>query len=77
MYNKNYWEHYWGQLSVEENKKISKEELETFDKEYIMYALAGKTYGQAFCEKFDIRGVIYFMKDKKIIERWIRDNYII
>lgn len=67
----------WDQLTTRENFKISKDEYEQFKREYIIYALADKRFGQAFCERFDLSGILYFFKDQNISERWITDNYLV
>ena len=66
----------WSQLLPREDFKISREEYEQFKREYVVYALADKRFGQAFCEKFNLSGTLYFFKDQKISDRWIKDNYL-
>lgn len=48
-------------ISPKTTKTISKEDYETFRKEYMFERLKGKTFGQAFCEKFDMDD--YFLKN--------------
>lgn len=67
---------HWSQLLPQENIKITQLEYESFQREYVMYALADKRYGQAFCERFNFRSTLYYFKDKNIADRWIRDNYL-
>lgn len=47
-----------GNLNRAISRTISKEEYETFQKEFIFHQLAGTTFGRAFCEKFKIEDFI-------------------
>lgn len=67
---------HWAQLLPHEQFSITHEEFEQFKRWYVMYALADKRFGQAFCEHYGMRGVLYHFKDRKIAERWIEDNYL-
>ena len=67
---------HWAQLQPQDAFSISGEEYEQFKRWYVMYALADKRFGQAFCEHYGMRGVLYHFKDRKIAERWIEDNYL-
>lgn len=40
------------------NKKVSKKDYERFCKDYIFMKLKGITFGQAFCERFEIHHFI-------------------
>ena len=48
-------------FSTEDQITISKEDYEIFRKEYMFEKLKGKTFGQAFCERFDVDD--YFLKN--------------
>ncbi len=63
--------------SIEYNK-ITPAELEQFERYWLMYFIAGKRYGEAFCEHFHIGNAtpLYHFKDESICRRWIKDNYI-
>ena len=68
-------------MSGKVDLRISREEYEAFKREYIVDALAGKRYGQAFCERFISPGLqsastLYYFKDMEVCERWIEDNYL-
>lgn len=41
-------------LSLRTDKKISKEDYEVFCKEFSFEKLKGKSYGEAFCERFEM-----------------------
>lgn len=58
---------------------ITQEQYEQFEYYYIMDALKGWRYGQAFCERFGISNAspLYHFKGRDISERWIRDNYLV
>jgi len=61
--------------------RISREEYEEFKREYIIDVLAGKRYGQAFCERFISSELqrasnLYYFKDIEVCERWIEENYL-
>ena len=57
---------------------ITQAEYQNFKRYWIMDCLAGYRYGQAFCQRYGISNAspLYYFKDDKISERWIRDNYI-
>lgn len=68
-------------MSGKVDLRISREEYEAFKREYIIDALAGKRYGQAFCERFigpefQRASTLYYFNDMKVCERWIEDNYL-
>jgi len=67
---------HYSQLLPREDFIISTQEYELFKREYVMYALADKRFGQAFCEKYNLFGTLYYFKDTNISDRWIKDNYI-
>lgn len=67
---------HWEQLLPNEEFRISRDEYEQFKRWYVMYALADKRFGQAFCEHYEIRSLLFHLKDRKIAERWIQDNYL-
>lgn len=58
--------------------KISENEYQTFKKHWVLLALSGKRFGQAFCEHFKLpsTSVLYQFKDQTIAERWIQQNFI-
>lgn len=49
-----------------------------FEKYWLLYEIAGKRYGQAFCEHFGIsQGTpLYYFADDELSKRWIKDNHI-
>lgn len=67
---------HWEQLLPFEQFRISHDEYAQFKRWYVMYALADKRFGQAFCEHYEIRSLLYHLKDRKMAERWIEDNYL-
>ena len=58
--------------------KITAAEFEQFERHWLMYYIAGKRYGEAFCEHFHIGNAtpLYHFKDEDICRRWIQDNYL-
>ena len=58
---------------------ITQEQYEQFQYYYVMDALKGWRYGQAFCERFGISNAspLYHFKSRDISERWIQDNYLV
>ena len=73
---------FYGPASNEEVGRyntITLEEYERFQYYYVMDALKGWRYGQAFCERFGISNAspLYYFRDRDICERWIRDNYLV
>jgi hypothetical protein len=56
---------------------ITPEQYEAWQKQWILDALAGKRYGQSFCEYFNIpRGTpLYYFKSVDTAERWIKNYY--
>lgn len=58
---------------------ITQEQYEQFQYYYVMDALKGWRYGQAFCERFGISNAspLYHFKGRDISERWIRNNYLV
>lgn len=61
--------------------RVSKQDYEQFEYEYIIAALADKRFGQAFCERFmreEYRPAtpLYYFRDRKISETWIKNNYL-
>ena len=57
--------------------QISKEEYETFQKEFIFDQLKGKRFGKAFCEKFHINDVVIkCLIDEDLARRFIEEQYI-
>ena len=67
---------HWQQLLPRDDFHVTREQYEEFKRHYVMYALADKRFGQAFCEHFNTRGILYHFADKEICERWIEDNYL-
>jgi hypothetical protein len=57
---------------------ITQAEYEQFQYYWIIDALKGWRYGQAFCERFGISNAspLYHFRGQEISERWIRDNYL-
>lgn len=49
-----------------------------FERYWLMYYIAGKRYGQAFCEHFKVGQAtpLYHFRDDDISKRWINDNYL-
>lgn len=68
---------HWEQLLPIEEFKVTREQYEEFRKQYVVYALADKRYGQAFCEHFNFRSILYYFKDREICESWIKSNHLI
>jgi hypothetical protein len=58
---------------------ITPEQYEEFQYYWILDALKGWRYGQAFCERFGITNAspLYHFKTQETAERWIRDNYLV
>jgi hypothetical protein len=58
---------------------ITQEQYEEFQYYWILDALKGWRYGQAFCERFGISNAspLYHFKGQDTAERWIRDNYLV
>lgn len=57
---------------------ITADELEQFERAWIIYILKEYRYGQAFCEHFRIGNAtpLYHFKDEAISRRWVIDNYL-
>ena len=57
---------------------ITTTEFEQFEQYWLMYYIAGKRYGQAFCEHFKVGNAtpLYHFRDDGISKRWINDNYL-
>lgn len=45
------------QLTGNDKRKISKNDYEIFCKEFLFEKIKGKTFGQAFCEKFGFNDI--------------------
>ena len=58
---------------------ITQAQYEQFQYYWIIDALKGWRYGQAFCERFGISNAspLYHFRGQEISERWIRDNYLV
>jgi len=57
--------------------KISKQDYEVFQKEYIFYRLKGTNYGMAFCKRFKIIDpVVKHLTDEDIAKEIIENTYI-
>ena len=58
---------------------VTQEQYEQFQYYYVMDALKGWRYGQAFCERFGISNAspLYHFKSRDICDRWIHDNYLV
>jgi hypothetical protein len=58
---------------------ITQAQYQEFEQYLIMDLLAGKRFGQAFCERFGIANSspLYHFKGREISERWIRENYMV
>lgn len=58
--------------------KVKKSQFDEWQRQWVFDAVAGMRYGQSFCKYFNIATAspLYFFKDNKVSERWIRDNYI-
>ena len=58
-------------------QQISKQDYEVFCKEYIFDQLRGKSFGRAFCERFDVNDtVISLLFDEDIAREMIKENYL-
>lgn len=57
---------------------ITEAEYTEFQRYWLMYYIAGKRYGEAFCEHFKIGTAtpLNHFKDETISRRWISDNYL-
>lgn len=57
---------------------IGNEQYTEFQRQWLMYYIAGKRYGEAFCEHFKIGTAtpLYHFSDEDISKRWIKDNYL-
>jgi hypothetical protein len=58
---------------------ITDSQYEDFKKQWTFDAIAGKRYGQAFCDYFNIASTtpLYHFRDTWLCEHWIKDNYLI
>jgi hypothetical protein len=58
---------------------ITKDELDQFDRQFIIQALDDKRYGQAFCEYFKLtkESPLYYFTDYELARRWIIENYVV
>lgn len=58
--------------------KVKSTQYEEWKKQWIFDALAGMRYGESFCKYFGVTNgsPLYFFKDNKVSEHWIKDNYI-
>jgi hypothetical protein len=58
---------------------ITQEQYQEFEEYLIFDLLAGKRFGQAFCERFGIANSspLYHFHGREVSERWIRDNYLV
>lgn len=58
-------------------QQISIEDYEVFCKEYIFDRLQGKSFGRAFCERFDVDDiVIKWLYNEDIAREMIKENYL-
>lgn len=77
------WVHQLSALTPYQDKMlyntISLEEYNRFKHYYLMDALKGKRYGQAFCERFNISNAspLYHFKSQELSERWIEENFLV
>lgn len=60
------------------SRETTKENIEVWQKQWLVDSLKGYRYGQSFCEFFGIcnSSPLYHFKDKNISQRWIDDNYL-
>ena len=58
--------------------RVTEAEWQEFQRQMIFEILADRRLGQAFCDRFNIgtASPLYFFKDDRVSERWIRDNYL-
>lgn len=68
-------------VEIANDIRITRSEYEAFRREFIIDALAGKRYGQAFCERFidptlRTASTLYYFSNRELCERWIEDNYL-
>jgi len=58
---------------------VTQDELDEFDRQFILQALADKRYGQAFCEHFKLSREIplFYFTDYELARRWIEQNYLV
>lgn len=59
-------------------KYVSAAEYESFQKQWLFDAVAGKRYGQSFCDYFGFGSYIplYYMSDNTIADKWIKEHYL-
>lgn len=63
--------------NIDATTHVSKKEYELFRKEYIFEVLKGLRYGEAFCERFQIKDpVISRITNINLAEELIKANYI-
>jgi hypothetical protein len=57
---------------------ITDEQYEEFEKAWILYILKEYSYGQAFCEHFDLGWdtPLFYLRDERMCRQWIKDNYL-
>ena len=58
---------------------VSDKDYEEFkNKEWLFLSIKGLRFGQAFCEHFklNVHTPLYYFKDFKICDKWIRSNCI-
>lgn len=59
------------------DKEITREQYEAWQKQWLLDAIAGKRYGQSFCEYFGISRAtpLYFFRNGETSEKWIKHYY--
>jgi hypothetical protein len=58
---------------------VTVEQYNKFKDQWLFDAIGGLRYGEAFCKYFGLTksNPLYFFKDTKLSERWIKDNYLV
>lgn len=61
--------------------RVTEEQFDKFEYEFIIYALRGVPYGRAFCQYFNIdpegHYIIWNMQSTDLAREWIKNNYIV
>lgn len=64
-------------IAMKMNRKISREEYETFKVDYVFEALKEIPYGKAFCDRFGIIDYgLYYSRDRDNSIKIIEKNYL-
>ena len=62
---------------ISEYIRVTDQQYEDWKRQFTADALLGQRYGQSFCNRFGITdNLLFFTKDIKWCERYIKDRYI-